>query len=158
MRRFLCIVLVFILVIISTAAFAADDDWVDFEPILVNGMDNSSSTWMSSSYNRALLTWLLVLDLYVSGYQIDDIVLTDVSYVGRAKEAIDLTIAAGLKNGKCLIIVYNPVLKNASWTEGISNNASYIEHLLNKVTDNCYKNSLGDLMEVAETISGIIGS
>ncbi|MBE5806764.1 MAG: hypothetical protein E7317_00270 [Clostridiales bacterium] len=114
MKRALCI-LVLIVMALGLAGAQAEEDYYSFTPIMLNAIDKTSSSWFSTSYNRALFACLALGDLLLDGYypEIDTGYMMNASYVGQDRETGQILTLVAYNDTGTLFIYYAPVLGKA---------------------------------------------
>lgn len=149
MKRMISIVLIAIVLCFSVCY--ADGEFT-FEPTLTESFEYSATQWFDSSLNRAMLTWLLLLDY---GLAVNDssknIDFAHDTYV--AKDDTMLGVAGRCQNGKSILILYAPSgnFAMAQEFDGASNTVT--EAALEKTFgSNYHMNSYSDMNTVAEII------
>lgn len=160
MKRIMAFLLALVL-LMGTAAVAEDLQEIEFKPTLTDALDKAAAEWASTSTNRALLTWLLLIDITMEN-KIDSDTLasfvSNTSYVGREGAFL---IVVGRLDDEGLIIYYAPLLNSAYYmeVEGVTSD-SMVDMIVNStITANCsdgvYKNDVSDLISVGSQLTEI---
>ena len=145
-------VLLLLALCVSALADCGHSGEGDFDPELANLLDYSASKWYRSGINRALLTVLLVTNLFDEALQQDQEVfnslLLNESYVGYRG---GILVVAGTASDDCIIILYDP-------SEG-SGHYNIIKDLRNAYTaisklceSDHHANSVEDIIDVTTKI------
>lgn len=124
MKRFLSIIILFAILCCCNFTYAesylSDIDSFLFTPVITNSMSLTSSEWISSESNRALISVMLC----VEGFAYSDEAITaeegkewlhNPIYVGKADNTI---VAAGRSNSRIIVFTIQPIVE-----DGSSNNA-----------------------------------
>ena len=157
LKRAFCLVLALAL-LLSACALAQSD--TQFEPTLTNIVDSSADRWYSTSYNRALLTVLLLLDcdeLLVEGDLLDTTgAVVDTTYVGRGDSVL---VAYYHAVDGDLIIMYNPETGIADYMVLDSYDEAKAEFFMESICpDGYYENNISDVMTVGDDLMEILES
>ena len=160
MKKVMAFLLALVL-LMGTAAVAEDVQEIEFKPTLTDALDKTAAEWASTSTNRALLTWLLLIDITLENKIDSDTLATFVSntsYVGREGAFL---IVVGRLDDEGLIIYYAPLLNSAYYleVEGVTSD-SMVDMIANgTITANCsdgvYKNDVSDLISVGSQLTEI---
>ena len=164
MKKALCLLLTIILSLCAVPPVLAEGDssWeeFDFEPDIANGMDNTSSEWMATTSNRALLTTLLVLEASF------DKVLKDNDILGMLANSSYITSTSiigiyitGYTDDYIYLLSYSPILETAHCARTRNEfNSFLIETSLKSALEEAYsdgivyKNDKQDILEWLEVI------
>lgn len=156
MRRFFISLLLSALIpALAWNALAESEGLTFFDTQLTNTLDYSDETWFRTSYNRALLSSLLALDLSFEWDDFDAGTFLVNSYVINIETG---NMVLG-RSGKAIVwIGYNATLDlgyyNVIENEIVSD--SILEGAAKAVAENgsrrYYRNSLEDLMSIAELL------
>ncbi len=163
MKKLICVLLALALLCGCVCALA--DESVNFEPSITKLLDYSASDWVLTSYNRAALTVLLLLDLSQNNVISSDemtallanISLRGVSYVGRDGAMIHLIACDGENN---MAVIYTPALSLANYVklDNSITDASVVELIIaNFCNDGYYKNDPSDILDVTLEILNALG-
>lgn len=157
LKRAFCLALALAL-LLSACALAQSD--TQFEPTLTNAVDVSATEWYSTSYNRALLTVLLLLDcdeLLVEGDLLDTTgAVVDTTYVGRGDSVL---VAYYHAVDGDLIIMYNPEIGIADYMVLDSYDEAKAEFFMESFCpDGYYENNISDVMTVGDELMEILES
>lgn len=157
LKRAFCLVLALALLL---SACALAQSGTQFEPTLTNIMDSSADHWYSTSYNRALLTVLLLLDcddLLVEGDLLDTTgAVTETTYVGRDESVL---VAYYHAVDGDLIIMYNPEIGLADYMVLDSYDEAKAEFFMESICPDGYReNSISDVMAVGEDLLAALES
>ena len=163
MKKLICVALALVLAFSAVGALAETTS--TFDPTLSNILELSASDWMSSSYSRALLTVLLVLDLGNSGLLTQsrmDMITTTLanssgfSYVGYVDNMLEIIIFDGRYVS---LIVYMPSIGYANFTlldddagNTYSSTESLVKVLLGQLCSEYYKNDVNDIGTAASDL------
>lgn len=158
MKKLLSLILAIVLVC-AVAGCALADDNIKLETKLTDGMDYTAAKWFDTSLNRATLTWMLIIDYMVAGNDIDEIALTEDSYVSRSADDVLMVIVKTVNKGQ-IAFGYKPGNGFAMYNKADIYSSAMIEAALEETvgSGNFYKNSLTDLMSVGEMITSAINS
>ena len=124
-------------------------------------VDKTAKDWVSTSNNRALLTWLLMIDV-ASDNKIDGDTLgeflSNASYVGREGAFL---VVGGRFGDNCLLIFYTPSFDVATYVimdnfaSGSVIDMAVREALEEHCSDGVYKNDVDDLLSVGSQLTEI---
>lgn len=156
MKKLFSLILVLAL-LCGIGTFALADGTV-FKTQLTDGMDNSVSKWFGTSYNRATLTWLLIIDYMVAGNDISNIEITEDSYVAKMNDDV-LMVVVKTTSGQ-ISMTYSPGGGIAMFDTSDITSSALIEAALEQTAGkgNFERNSLSALNEVGQTISEALNS
>lgn len=154
MKRFISGLLVVVMLLAGIAALA-DDDIVTFDANLTKALDYSQSKWMGTGTNRALFTWLALLDytMAVSDAEVD---WSWGTFVAQKDSFVSLFMH--LTDGKSVVVNFDPNSGYAGYFYMDFSDATTMEAVIKAGTDAYYENSLDDLSEVGEMLQGILNS
>ena len=160
MKRLLSVLLAMVMLAgFCACAHAVADDPVVFEPKLAPIMGFSTSEWMSTSRNRAMLTVLLCMDFIMeyNGDEANHPDLTQASYIGViGGDSIVLNMHSANRD---LMIMYMPSAGTAAYTLSDPYSDTVIEGALQQSTNgNYYKNDLSDIVAVAQELQAALES
>ncbi|MBQ6483195.1 MAG: hypothetical protein IJI45_18985 [Anaerolineaceae bacterium] len=144
---------------------SAHADSTTYTPELTNALfkDDSCSQILSSSYNRALLSVLLYLDLVTQDVLDMDSFADTISnsYVGKPNQNSirDLAVVVVMYNDSDIyILTYTPLLETCNFSKidrgGLS--SGLIDYALDQYIDDRKANNLDDILSVVTTISETI--
>lgn len=158
-RKVIAVVAILVLsVSIFSTGIATDNSTTQFDAPLTSifGNEFTTSDFISSSQNRALLTICLLLDLSSSSKEnISDnlsVMMSNATFVG-IKDG--LLIVNYYDNTYSYNVFYSPLLPDTAHygKQYIgSNSSSILELTFGAVTDKYYKNSLSDILDVLKIL------
>ena len=155
LKKLICLALA-LTMLLTACAFAESDEDNFFTPNLANSFDASTQEWFSTSYNRALLTILLILDcdktLVEKGLLDSSGSITRSSYVGLTDDI--LAVYYHCVDGD-LLIMYSPELGTAAFGVNRASDDKTVELVLNSFCDGgCYQNNSDDIVAAINFMTG----
>ena len=159
LKKMTCLALALIM-LLTACAFAESNEDNFFTPNLANSFDASTQEWFSTSYNRALLTILLILDcdktLVEKGLLDSSGSITRSSFVGLTDDI--LAVYYHCVDGD-LMILYSATAGIANYTVLASHGESTATSYMDVICEgNYYLNSLDDITDIGNTMMAALSS
>ena len=160
MKRYFSIALTIVLLIMTCSAWAeSESSAIEFDTVIIDGMDYSLDEWLSSESNRAILSVLLLAELSRTGITDTASYLFNDSYIGALNSTVILFI--GYSDSNTISIFYDTVLQKAQYAyhDSISDSASPSEALRLLVKSTCkeyYKNDKKIITKVVQALSDYV--
>ncbi len=166
MKKTVCLLLLVMLLVPCCTGFAsAEADAIPFAPsfteIITNATNYTASDWFGTSYNRAMVTLTLALDLSVE-LSIPLTTLLDWmadSYVGR--NSYMLMVAFFDTYGTLYSVAYAPSLGLANYgrISGLKGNSWGVQTVLQQhCGDGVYRNELTQIVQATKDLNSALGS
>ena len=149
------LILILALLLASCVAFAEDDDskGVEFEAKFTDCLKVSPREWFSTSFNRAMLTFLLSMDISLVVDESEFVASESIvnrSYVARSGEVLSVYLHGEKQD--CLIL-YSPTTGEATYVMSEVKSDSAVKAMLSVLfEDGYYENNLLDIAEAARAI------
>lgn len=155
LKKLICLALA-LTMLLTACAFAEDDEIYPFDPEVANASGFTAQEWFSSSYNRALLSLLLVHDcdgVLMEKELLDSTgCLSNPSFVGLS--GTDLIVYYHCVDGD-LLIMYTPELGTAAFGVNSASDDTTVELVLNSFCDGgCYQNNSDDIVAAIDFMTG----
>ena len=159
LKKLICLALALIM-LLTACAFAEDDEIYPFDPEVANASGFTAQEWFSSSYNRALLSLLLVHDcdgVLMEKELLDSTgCLSNPSFVGLS--GTDLIVYYHCVDGD-LIICYSATAGIANYTVLASHDESTATSYMDVICEgNYYLNSLDDITDIGNAMMAALSS
>lgn len=138
-------------------ALAEDDSDVEhFTTTLMQYMEYTASDYSSSGINRALFTWLAMLELSTHT-DIATIDCTKDSYVGYDAEG-DYVIALYYNGTEYIYTMFFTAVPSELfyWSSEGMTDASVAKFVIENLVSTSYTNSIDDLLSVAEIVDNVL--
>ena len=155
LKKLICLALA-LTMLLSACAFAEDDEIYPFDPEVTNASGFTAEEWFSTSYNRALLSLLLVHDcdgILMEKELLDSTgCLTNPSYVGLS--GTDLIVYYHCVDGD-LLVMYSPELGTAAFGLNSVSDDETVALVMGSFCDGgCYQNDHDDIVAAIDFMTG----
>ncbi len=158
MKKILALLMAAVTLLCSTAAFAADAEFVEFTAektlMLVKEFDWTPEEWNATGVNRALLTFFVSADCMTArGDDAAKYIISN-SHVGYSPEGNIFIIVMQYGTNSSIVMIFSPTLSQSSYLlcEGVS--AEVMAGDLEEITFTA--NTKKDLDAVAELIAEVL--
>ena len=155
LKKLICLALA-LTMLLTACAFAEDDEIYPFDPEVTNASGYTAEEWFSTSYNRALLSLLLVHDcdgILMEKELLDTTgCLTNPSYVGLS--GTDLIVYYHCVDGD-LLVMYSPELGTAAFGLNSVSDDETVALVMGSFCDGgCYQNDHDDIVAAIDFMTG----
>ena len=155
LKKIICLALA-LTMLLTACAFAEDDEIYPFDPEVTNASGYTAEEWFSTSYNRALLSLLLVHDcdgILMEKELLDTTgCLTNPSYVGLS--GTDLIVYYHCVDGD-LLVMYSPELGTAAFgLNSVSDDETVALVMGSFCGGGCYQNEHDDIVAAIDFMTG----
>ena len=155
LKKLICLALA-LTMLLTACAFAEDDEIYPFDPEVTNASGYTAEEWFSTSYNRALLSLLLVHDcdgILMEKELLDTTgCLTNPSYVGLS--GTDLIVYYHCVDGD-LLVMYSPELGTAAFGLNSVSDDETVALVMGSFCDGgCYQNEHYDIVAAIDFMTG----
>ena len=155
LKKLICLALA-LTMLLTACAFAEDDEIYPFDPEVTNASGYTAEEWFSTSYNRALLSLLLVHDcdgILMEKELLDSTgCLTNPSYVGLS--GTDLIVYYHCVDGD-LLVMYSPELGTAAFGLNSVSDDETVALVMGSFCDGgCYQNEHDDIVAAIDFMTG----
>ena len=155
LKKLICLALA-LTMLLTACAFAEDDEIYPFDPEVTNASGFTAEEWFSTSYNRALLSLLLVHDcdgILMEKELLDSTgCLTNPSYVGLS--GTDLIVYYHCVDGD-LLVMYSPELGTAAFGLNSVSDDETVALVMGSFCDGgCYQNDHDDIVAAIDFMTG----
>lgn len=155
LKKLICLALA-LTMLLTACAFAEDDEIYPFDPEVTNASGYTAEEWFSTSYNRALLSLLLVHDcdgILMEKELLDTTgCLTNPSYVGLS--GTDLIVYYHCVDGD-LLVMYSPELGTAAFGLNSVSDDETVALVMGSFCDGgCYQNEHDDIVAAIDFMTG----
>lgn len=155
LKKLICLALALTMLLFA-CAFAEEDEIYPFDPEVTNASGYTAEEWFSTSYNRALLSLLLVHDcdgILMEKELLDTTgCLTNPSYVGLS--GTDLIVYYHCVDGD-LLVMYSPELGTAAFGLNSVSDDETVALVMGSFCDGgCYQNDHDDIVAAIDFMTG----